>query len=222
MLTNSTTDAIFGVGYFPHDDRFLYTSDKGGNELDHLYVMATDGTSTDLTPGDEVKARFAGWSGDRKHFYVETNERKAEAFDVYRYATDGYQREMVFQNDGNWGVGSVSRDGRWLSLDKPRTNADSDIYLADLADASAKPKHITPHEGDALHNPAGFTPDSAKLLYSTDAHGEFTQIWTYDIAAGRHELHTAADWDIWGVSYSETGKYMVTWINEDAKKKLGR
>jgi len=42
-LTNSKTNAAFGVGYFPNDDRILYTEDQGGNELNHLYVRETDG-----------------------------------------------------------------------------------------------------------------------------------------------------------------------------------
>jgi hypothetical protein len=29
-LTNSTTDTTIAVSYFPKDDRFLYTRDKGG------------------------------------------------------------------------------------------------------------------------------------------------------------------------------------------------
>src|SRR6266496_4560672 len=37
-LTASTTDTTLAVSYFPRDDRFLYTRDKGGDELNHLYV----------------------------------------------------------------------------------------------------------------------------------------------------------------------------------------
>ena len=29
-LTNSTTNAVFGLTYFPADERVIYTSDKGG------------------------------------------------------------------------------------------------------------------------------------------------------------------------------------------------
>ena len=42
-LTNSTTDAMLPVDWFPKDDRVLYTADQGGNELHHLYVLETDG-----------------------------------------------------------------------------------------------------------------------------------------------------------------------------------
>src|SRR6185369_8435919 len=57
-LTHSTTDHIFALGYFPKDERFLYSSNHGGNEIDHLYVQAEDGAVRDLTPGEKVKARF--------------------------------------------------------------------------------------------------------------------------------------------------------------------
>lgn len=80
-LTSSTSESIFGLSYFPADDRFLYSSDRGGNELNHIYVVE-NGAPRDLTPGDKVKARFYGWSGDRSHFYIATNERDPQAFDL--------------------------------------------------------------------------------------------------------------------------------------------
>ena len=70
QLTRSESDAIFAVSWFPNDDRFLYTADQGGNELNHLYVRENDGSVRDLTPGDRLKAMFAGWSGDRNSFWV--------------------------------------------------------------------------------------------------------------------------------------------------------
>src|SRR5436190_2606195 len=37
-LTRSTTDSVFAISFFPADDRFVYSSDRGGNELTHIYV----------------------------------------------------------------------------------------------------------------------------------------------------------------------------------------
>src|ERR1700704_3116513 len=42
-VTRSTKDSTYAVSFFPHDDRILITRDQGGNELDHLYVVAADG-----------------------------------------------------------------------------------------------------------------------------------------------------------------------------------
>ena len=38
----------------------LYTSDQGGNELNHVYVQDADSNVTDLTPGEGLKASTAG------------------------------------------------------------------------------------------------------------------------------------------------------------------
>src|SRR3546814_3573035 len=81
-------------------------------------------------------------------------------------------------------------------LVKPRTSADSDIYLLDTAAADAKPKLITPHDGNISHGVHEFTPDSGKLVYSTDEHGEFQQAWTYDLGTGETEPLVSADWNV--------------------------
>src|SRR5262245_21923448 len=75
QLTNSTTNAIMARSFFPKDERFLYESDQGGNELTHVYVHEQDGSATDLTPGDKLKAAFEGWAHDRNSFFLTTNER---------------------------------------------------------------------------------------------------------------------------------------------------
>jgi dipeptidyl aminopeptidase/acylaminoacyl peptidase len=217
MLTRSTTNAMNGISYFPDDDRFLYTADEGGNELNHVYVREPGGSVEDLTPGENLRARFAGWSGDKSHFYIMTNERDPQHFDLYRYVAAGYSREMVFKNEAAWSVSGVSRDGRWVALSKVRNNADSDVYLFDTFDPAAEPKHITPHEGDVQHGVVTFTPDSNALYYSTNEHGEFGQVWSYELESGRRGAVIRADWDVLYVRFSETGRYRVSAINEDAR-----
>ena len=217
QLTQSEDDSIFAVSWFPHDNRFLYTADQGGNELNHLYVREHDGSVRDLTPGDELKAMFGGWSGDRESFTVLTNERDRRYFDLYRYNVDGYERELVLKNEDGWMPGSVSRDGRWVSLDKARNNADSDIYIWDAENPDAPPVHVTQHEGNVQHVSVTFSPDSTKFYYGTDGRGEFRQIWTYDLGSQEHAAAVEADWDVVFFSLSETGRFQVSGINEDAQ-----
>ena len=38
QLTTSTTNAVFGVSFFPNDTRVLFTADNGGDELNHVWV----------------------------------------------------------------------------------------------------------------------------------------------------------------------------------------
>lgn len=216
-LTSSTTDSVFAISWFPDDRRVLYSSDQGGNELNHVFVREESGEKRDLTPGEKVKAAFAGWAIDRQHFYVTTNERDSKTFDLYRYAAKDYARTLVFRNDEALIIGAVSPDGRYIALVKPRTSADSDVYLFDMQKPKSKPKLITQHKGNVQHSVYDFTRDSKQLVYSTDEHGEFTQAWTYDLASEQKSPLIKADWDVIYVTFSESGRFRVSGTNEDAR-----
>src|SRR3954463_4677027 len=97
QLTDSKVSAIQPIGYFPHDERFLYSSDQAGNEQSHLYVRTPDGKAQDLTPGDKVKAEFFGWTRDEKGFFFGTNERDAAVLDCYEMSLDGYKRTLLYK-----------------------------------------------------------------------------------------------------------------------------
>jgi dipeptidyl aminopeptidase/acylaminoacyl peptidase len=217
-LTSSQTNATYGATFFPADSRVMFTADQGGNELNHVYVRERDGTVKDLTPGAKVKALFQGWSADGKSFWIASNERDPQTFDLYAYETDGYARRMVFQNSG-FEIGAVSRDGRMVALRKPRTSADSNLYLAELG-GKAAPRLITQHTGNVDYGAYEFTPDSKSLIYSTNEVGEFSQAWTYDLASGAKRPMIKADWDVANVSHSPSGRYRVHALNADASTKL--
>ena len=216
--TNSTDNATFALSYFPADDRILFISDTGGDEIDHVYVRNRDGEVRDLTPGEKVKADFLGWSADGKTFWLTTNERNPEMFDVYAYDTESYQRRRVFTNDG-FTVSGISPNGRYVALVKERTSADNDLYLADL-ESKAAPQLISKHQGNVSHGVYDFTSDSRTLIYSTDEHGEFNQAWTFDLASGAKSPLIRAEWDVMYVSDSPSGRYRVSALNSDGSTDL--
>jgi len=214
-LTESQAEAVFAVSYFPADNRLLYTYDEGGNELNHVYVREVDGNSRDLTPGENVKAEFMNWSAGGTHFYLATTARDGKNFDLYRYSAEDYSRELIFRNDAGWALGALSPDSQWLALDKPRTSADSDIYIQRLG-SDEPPAHVTPHEGNVSHGVLTFTPDSKALYYGTDEFSEFRQAWSYELESGERSLVYAEDWDVQFIGFSATGKYRFIGVNVDA------
>ena len=218
-LTDSDDDAVFALSWFPDDDRVLYTADNGGDELNHVFVREADGGVRDLTPGDALKASFFKWSADGASFFILSTERDQKNFDLYHYAAANYERELLYENTG-FEIIDLSPDGRWLALDKPRTSADSDIYLIDLGAEPHTPVLITAHDGNIAHRTFGFTPDSRYLVYGTDEHGEFSQAWRYDIQNGTRSRLLEAPWDVSYVDYSPSGRYRVSAINADATTRL--
>lgn len=219
-LTESETNATFAVSYFPNDARVVVTADQGGNELSHLYVRDENGQLYDITPGEETRAQFLGWSPDGTDLWVMTNERDQASMDIYAYDTVSFESQTVFQNDDSLEIGDVSADGRWLALVRNRTSADSDILLLDLASGDTEPTLITEHEGNIAHGVYTFTPDSSALVYATDEHGEFNQAWTYDLETGETAPLIEADWDVSFVTYSPSGRFRVSGINADARTEV--
>ncbi len=214
-LTNSTTDTTFAVSYFPKDERFLYTRDQGGNELNHLYVRELDGKERDLTPGEKLKAQFAGWTHSGDAFYVRTNERDARYFDLYRYDAKTYDRTLLYKDETGYELGAVSDDEKWIAFEKPKGTADSDLYLWNTA--TKEMKHLSPHEGQAEYSPADFDVASKALYYLTNDGAEFARVRRYDLATGQHKDVEKAPWDVLYTTFSHNGKYRVTGINEDGR-----
>ena len=201
-LTSSTKNSIFPVSYFPADERILYSSDEGGNELAHLYIRNADGSVTDLTPGRNLVAQFHGWAGDDKSFFVATNERDPRFFDLYEVAIDGLARRLVYRNDEGFNLGVLSRDKRYLALVKSYTTADQDIFVHDLQTKSTT--NVTKHTGAVGNAPADFTPDGTKLLFTSDSGREFSSLRSYDLASGAKAAVYEQDWDVAGARYSKS------------------
>ncbi|HJR63108.1 MAG TPA: alpha/beta fold hydrolase [Gemmatimonadaceae bacterium] len=214
-LTKSTTNSVFALSYFPTDERILYSSDEGGNELTHIYVRNVDGSVLDLTPGAKLKASFRGWAHNDSSFFVATNERDPRYFDLYEISLDGYRRTLLFRNNEGFEVGPVSRDKRYIALVKPRTTSDADIYLHDRQTATTK--NITEHTGVVNNSPETFTPDGTKLLFVSDSGREFASLRSYDLASGAKAPVYEQNWDVIGASYSKGGKYLTVYVNEDSR-----
>jgi dipeptidyl aminopeptidase/acylaminoacyl peptidase len=214
MLTDSTVDAVFALAFFPHDDRILYSSDQGGNELNHIYVREVDGSVRDLTPGENTKASFSGFSADGSRFWISTNERDPRYFDLYEYDAESYQRTLVYRNEDGVFLGPVAADGAHVALARVHTRANTDILLFDRARGDTRT--LVADADEVANSAATFSADGAWLYYSSDRDGEFRQLRRIALADGRDEQVLAPDWDVMGASRSRGGRYLAVSINQDS------
>ena len=215
-ITKSTTDTTYSVSFFPDDDRVLFTKDKGGDENNHLYVRELNGSEKDLTPGDAtkaVKAGFFAWNQNGSAFFVTSNERDAKFFDLYRYDAKDYTRTLVYKNEQAYSLGAISRDEKWIALNKTNTTLDGDIYLYNVA--RNETRHLTPHQGAITFNASTFDPATTKLFFLSNEGSEFTSLRTYDLASGSINEHEKANWDVSYTYFSRDGRFRVTGVNQD-------
>lgn len=217
--TNSATESFFAVDYVPGTDNFLYAADKGGNENDHIYLQRTDGTVTDLTPGEKEKANFYGWTKDKKSMYYGSNVRNPQFFDVYKMDTADWKPKMIYKNDSGLDVNSISYTERYYVLTKSVTTDKNEMYLFDSQTKTTK-KLSTDSLGDATYNAAGFELNDEYLYYITNEGNDFSYVVKYKLADGSKEKFFSTNWDVAYMFISENGKYHVIGINDDSRDKV--
>jgi len=222
-MTKSADNAIFGYSYFPKDNRILYGSDKGGNEITHLYVLS-NGDVIDLIQDSTAKAQFYGWSYNQKLMYYASNSRDKRYFDLHSVQIEStsedkvYPSTVVYKNEKGLDPASISNDDRYIALTEEITTNNSNMYLLDTQ--SGKTELLSAHEGDVQFNPQYFSLDGTKLIYLTNEGSEFMYLASYDIASKAKTKLEEAPWDIMYANLSRNGKYRVVAINNDARTQI--
>ena len=225
QLTKSDDNAIFAYSYFPDDNRILYGSDKGGNEITHVYVQTPEGDLKDLIQDSTAKAQFGGWSYDKKLLYYSSNSRDKRYFDLYKVQIDSKQSEskiypstLLYKNEQGLDVAAISNDDRYVALTQSITTNNSNMHLLDTQ--TGKTQLLSDHQGDMQFEPQYFSLDGKKLFYLTNEGSEFMYLASYDIATGDKAKVEEAPWDLMYAYLSHTGKYRVVAINNDARTEI--
>ncbi len=212
-ITQSDSSSVFGISYFPNDDRVLFRMDGNGDEIYHIYLRDVDGTQKDLTPDEGKRASFYGWTEDKKGFLYTSNKRDDRFTDLYEIDLETFTPKLLYQNNDGYFLGSLSKDKKYLPLIKPINTNDSDLFLYGMNDKSLVKINST----QSGNSPEDFSPDGTALYYTSDDGNEFSQLMKYDIANKTSEKVMTKSWDIMGSYFTENGTYQVTYINEDAK-----
>ncbi len=216
--TSSTEESFFALDYFPNSSRVLYSADKGGNENSHLYLLKEDGTSEDLTPGENEKASFGGWSKDDKYLYYVSNKRNPALFDAYKMNIEDRTEEMLYQNDQAFDISAFTEDEKYVALSKSITTSENILYLYNRE--TEEMTAISDPQKKGVSAASGFSDDGKTLFFISDEGENFKYLASYDIETGEKQIIMKKDWDIMYSYLSEKETYRVTGINADGKNEI--
>ena len=216
QLTHSEKESFFIRSYVPNSDAFLYSADKGGNEISHLYLQKRDGDVLDLTPGENEKSSFYKWSKDNTTLYYLSNKRDSRYFDLYKMAVRDWKSTLIYENNNNMSVSSISDNEEYLLLSNSITTSENKFFLFDLF--SGKVSEISSAPGS--YSSAGFSVDNKSFFYITDVGKEFAYLMEYNIGSGDSSVLFETNWDVMYSYLSKSEKYRVIGINEDGKNIL--
>ncbi|MDH3649134.1 MAG: alpha/beta fold hydrolase, partial [Saprospiraceae bacterium] len=214
-LTNSAVESVFAVSCFPNDDRILYSSDRGGNEITHIYLRSEDGTVQDLTPWDEGKSQFFRWARDDQRFFFTSNQRDSRFFDLYEMDITFLTAKMIYENTENLDLSVLSDNNRYLAMTRNITTSKNELFLFDRE--SDELVQISSPNADATFSPQFFSKDNQYLYFLSDENEEFARLVRMSIANRTTEEVFKTNWDVWYAYDSYNGKYRVIGVNEDGK-----
>lgn len=195
--------------------RVLVVHDEGGDENAQLSVVEADRDEpahlVDLEPlvrAPGVLHRVLDVRGD--HLVYAHNGRNRIDFDVHVRDLGTGDDVAVWTRGGSVAEGALSPDGSRLVLAMTSTIAMSaHLVLLDVGADGAEPVPLTDPDEPGRHEGLSWTPDSAALLWSTDADHDTLLLGRYDLARRRLLPLVAHDlWDVRG------------WLSPDGERLL--
>ena len=181
-LTHSAKESLYGIDYLPGTNSYLYSSDQGGNENDHIYLQSPDNSAPkDLTPWPGSKNSMHDWSNDKKAIFVESNRRDPKYFDIWKADTSNWNFKLFYQNDSGYTAGKISKDERYIALTKDITTDKNELYLFDRANKLMK--RIS-NDNKATWNVVAFEKNDSIMYYITNDGDEFSFLVKYNINNG--------------------------------------
>ena len=216
QLTNSKKESFFIRSYVPGSDDFIYSADKGGNEISHLYLQKKEGEIIDLTPGENEKSSFYKWSKDNSILYYLSNKRDSRYFDLLKMSVNDWKSSVVYENKNNMSISSISGNEKFLLLSESITTSENKFFLLELSSGKITEISTAP----ASYSSAGFSIDNKSFFYITDAGKEFSYLMEYNIDSEESSVLFETNWDVMYSYLSKGEKYRVIGINEDGKNTL--
>ncbi|HKN89345.1 MAG TPA: prolyl oligopeptidase family serine peptidase [Acidimicrobiia bacterium] len=199
-------------GVMPDGRHIVLSRDRGGAENPGLYLQPADGGPLEtIVQKDGVRASLGAISPDGASIVYTANDRKPDAYAVYRYDVAARRSELLFGEDGLWSVADDRPDGRLL-LAKETGNTSSEYYGFDPAT-----KALTPlvGQGETEDYDVAFGADDGELIVRTPKLGDFQRLYRYRMATKElTPITPEMSHDIAGFSIGEDRSRILYTVND--------
>jgi len=214
-ITQSDSASVYGISFFPEDNRILFRMDGNGDEIFKIFMKDGE-TIKRLTPEKNVRALFRGWAKDGKSFFYGSNERDPKFMDHYEMDLSDFSSSTIYKNEDGLNFQGMTEDRTYVALSKSINTNDTDLFILNTK-TNEKQKVNENQSGNSAED---FSPDGNWLYYTTDDGSEFSYVMRYNLKDGTKEKVLEKNWDINGYLFTQNGKYQITYINEDGANAL--
>ncbi len=217
---------IQGLAFSPAEDRLVYATDVGGDELPHVFLTDSKGTAPRDILADQPAGRrtdFVEWAEDGKSFLYASSIRDEKYLDLYEYDIATGKSERLWDASGKLSLGTVSRDHHRFIITEQLSDADINLHLVERGKKSA-PRLLTPHKGEVLYTPNDISRDGKTLYYTSNEGREFPALLSMDLSvdSATHASKAVARsaWDVEDAGFTRGWKYFYYTVNADGQLAL--
>lgn len=212
---------VGGYQFSPAGRTLAYLADVGGTELMHLFLVDADGgvardVTADLPAG--ARAALAEWAQDGKTLLYLSSARDPKYLDLYQLDPASGRSERLWEASGKLVFALPDHQHRRFVVVETLSDSNNNLYLVERGKAGAK--LLTPHRGDVLHAPGGFSRDGGTLYLTSDAGGEFQSLYALDVSTLAMKPLLQPAWDVEEVGTSNDGRLLYAAVNEDGTPRL--
>jgi dipeptidyl aminopeptidase/acylaminoacyl peptidase len=196
----------------PDGRHIVVSRDQGGTENYALYLQPADGGPLQtIIQKDGVRAFLGSVSRDGASIFYSANDRKPDSFAIYRFDVASRQAELIFEQDGLWGVADARDDGRLL-LSKTTGNTSSEYFGYDPAT-----KTLTPFlgQGESEDYDVEFGVPDGELIVRTPKLGDFQRLYRYTVDTKQlSPITPEMAHDVSGFGVNQDGGRILYTVNE--------
>ena len=204
------------VDITPDGKWLIVTRDRKGEENPGLYLLdPSGGPLRVIQHKPAVQTQYQFTTGDSKSIFFAANDRKADAYAIYRYDIASSSKELVFGEDGLWNVDDYQKDGRLL-LAKSLGALVREYYEFDPV-----AKKLTPlfGQGEREEYNARYGAAPGEVVVQTPKLGEFRAVYRFKdgklAPALSDTKHDIEDFDL-----DEPRRHLFYNVNDGGYKRL--
>jgi dipeptidyl aminopeptidase/acylaminoacyl peptidase len=212
---------VGGYQFSPVGRTLAYLSDVGGTELMHLFLVDPDGGAPRDVTADlpaTARAELAEWAQDGKTLLYLSSARDEKYLDLYEFDSASGKSERLWESSGKLAFAKTDQQHRRFVTLETLSDSNNNVRLVERGKPGAK--LLTPHTGDVLYNPAGFSRNGRTLYLTSDQGGEFQSLYALDIETLAMRPVLKVGWDVDNAGTSIDGRLLYAVINEDGTPRL--
>lgn len=218
QLTSFSERRVTDFCWSPDGERIAFISDHQGDEMHQVFVIdATGGWPRQLTDSPAVQYALGDWTPDGKRLAVSGNDRDPTEVDPQLLDVETAEVERLLTGGvlyATW----ISPDGRHLIVIDFRSNTDQNIELLDLETRGRSV--TTPHQGEAIFEPAHWARDGSGFYLLTNHGREFTGLAFYSLSRQAWEYLHTPEHDVELFELSHDGRTTLAVLNSDGASKV--